>query len=150
MRIVVQRVEEASVSVEGSICGKIEKGLLVFLGVHKEDEEPATKWLVNKLVHLRIFSDENEKMNLSVQDVEGEILIVSQFTLYGNCNNGRRPDFFESAEGPKAEKIYDKFVAEVKGELGRDRVQTGQFAAHMSISLINDGPVTLVIEGKKE
>lgn len=104
MRVVVQRVEKASVSVDGVICGQIGKGLLVFVAVHRDDEEGATGWLVNKIVNLRIFSDEAGKMNLSVKDIGGEVLAVSQFTLYGNCANGRRPDFFESAEGGKAKK----------------------------------------------
>lgn len=146
MRLVVQRVKEASVSIEGRICGKIGKGLLALVAVHKEDVPDNTKWLVEKLVNLRIFEDNNQKMNLSVKDVQGEILVVSQFTLYANCANGRRPDFLESAPGPLAEKIYNKFVQEVEKEMGK--VQTGQFAAYMQVSLVNDGPVTLIVEGK--
>jgi D-aminoacyl-tRNA deacylase len=144
MRLVVQRVEKASVTVDGKILSEIGKGLLVLFAVHKEDEEAGTKWLANKLVNLRIFSDESGKMNLSVKEVGGEVLVVSQFTLYGTCSKGRRPEFTQSAGGEKAERLYNKFVSEVKEELGR--VQTGQFAAHMSLSLVNDGPVTLIID----
>ncbi len=150
MRIVVQRVEKASVTVDGALIGEIGKGLLVFVGIHKDDKEGTTSWLVNKLLNLRIFSDSAGKMNLSVKEIEGEVLLVSQFTLYGNCANGRRPDFFESAGGDVAEKIYNKFVLEVKEGLSMSRVQTGQFAAHMSISLINDGPVTLILEKNED
>lgn len=144
MRIVVQRVLEASVVVDGKVCGSIGKGLLAFLGVHKDDQPEDTLWMVNKLVSLRIFEDEQEKMNLSVKDVQGQILVISQFTLYGNCNSGRRPDFLQAAPPPVAIPIYEKFVSEVKKELGD--VQTGQFGAYMKVSSVNDGPVTITIE----
>lgn len=146
MRLVVQRVKEATVEIGGEICGKIEQGLLVFLGIHKNDQPEDTLWLVSKLVNLRIFEDEKSKMNLNIKDIKGEALIVSQFTLYADCANGRRPDFFESAPGPMASGIYDKFINEVARELGR--VQSGRFGAEMLVSLINDGPVTLIIDGK--
>lgn len=148
MRLLIQRVKEAKVCVEGKVIGAIGKGLLVFVGVHKKDVPESTKWLVNKLVNLRIFEDKANKMNLSVKDVDGEILVVSQFTLYGNCTNGRRPDFIESAAGPVALQIYEKFVNEIKEEMGK--VQTGEFAAHMQVSLVNDGPVTLIIDRHEE
>lgn len=146
MRLVVQRVASASVEVEGKIAGKIGKGLLVLLGIHKDDSPEQTVWLVNKLVNLRIFEDEKGKMNKDVKEVGGEVLVVSQFTLYANCANGRRPDFMESAGGLKAEPIYEKFCREVAGEMGG--VQTGIFGAFMKISLINDGPVTVILEGR--
>lgn len=147
MRLLIQRVKEAKVEVEGKITGQIGKGLLVFLGVHKDDTEDEIDWLVNKLVNLRCFSDENDKMNLSIKDIQGGVLIVSQFTLYGNCMNGRRPDFIDAAAGPKAEDLYNKFVEIVRKEI--KHVGTGKFAAYMDVSLINDGPVTFLIDGKK-
>lgn len=144
MKVVVQRVKEASVTVNGEVTGQIGKGLLVLFGVKNGDRPEETTWLLNKLVNLRIFSDEQGKMNLSVKEIGGEILLVSQFTLYGDCKNGRRPDFFESAPPDVAEAIYDKFVAEVAREMGK--VHTGRFGAMMEVRLINDGPVTLIIE----
>lgn len=146
MRLVVQKVSSASVEVEGNVVGKIGKGVLVLLGIHKDDKADDTTWFVNKLVNLRIFEDDQGKMNLSLKDVGGQALVVSQFTLYGNCSNGRRPDFLEAAPGPVAEPIYAKFAKEVGTELGG--VQTGIFGAFMNISLVNEGPVTLIIEGK--
>lgn len=146
MKIVVQRVKQASVEAEGNSVGKIGKGLLILFGVHKEDVSDNTLWLVNKVLNLRIFEDGAGKMNLSVKDVQGEVLVVSQFTLYANCTNGRRPDFIESAPPEKAIPLYEKFVAEVKAELGQ--VQTGIFGAYMQVSLINDGPVTIILETK--
>lgn len=146
MRLVVQRVSSASVEVEGKIVGQIGRGVLVFLGIHKNDTPENTAWLVNKLVNLRLFEDAAGKMNLSVKDCGGEVLVVSQFTLYGNCTNGRRPDFFEAAAGPVAEPIYEKFSEEVRQEMGA--VQKGIFGASMKISLVNEGPVTLIVEGK--
>lgn len=148
MRIVVQRVTSAQVKVSQDICGKIGKGLLVFFGVHKEDKPEDTVWLVNKMLNLRIFQDDAGKMNLSLKEIGAEVLIVSQFTLYGNCANGRRPDFFETAQPETAEKIYDKFVQEVKKELVQ--VQTGIFGAYMEVSLVNDGPVTFIIDTKSK
>ena len=148
MRVVVQRVKEAKVEVDSEVVGAIEQGLLVFLGVHLDDRPEETQWLVNKLINLRCFQDKDGKMNLNLKDIEGQALIISQFTLYANCTRGRRPDFIQTAQPETAEKIYDKFVAEVKQELGS--VQTGQFGAYMRVSLINDGPVTFVIDSKKE
>lgn len=147
MRLIVQRVKKASVEVAGEVCGQIQKGFLVFLGIHKDDRPEETLWLVNKLLHLRVFSDDNERMNLSIQEIQGEVLVVSQFTLYANCQKGRRPDFLEAARGPEAEKIYNKFVEEVKQHLGK--VQTGIFGASMDVTLCNEGPVTLLIDSPK-
>src|SRR5580700_6793373 len=129
MRIVVQRVQEAKVIVEGKTFGSIEKGLLVLFGVRKGDSPDGIKWLANKLVHLRCFSDEQDKMNLSLLDMDGGVLIVSQFTLYGDCTHGRRPDFFD-AEAPEiAQKAYEAFVQEVRSFM--PKVQTGIFGARM-------------------
>jgi D-tyrosyl-tRNA(Tyr) deacylase len=146
MRAVLQRVKNASVEVEGKSVGCIGNGLLVLFGVHKDDKPEETLWMVQKIVNLRIFSDAEGKMNLSVKDVCGEILVVSQFTLYGNCTNGRRPDFFSAAAGHRAEEIYRKFTNEIEHELGR--VQTGLFGAQMAVSLVNDGPITLIVDNK--
>lgn len=143
MRAVVQLVKEASVTVENRLVGQIQRGLLVLLGIHKEDVPDKTMWLVQKLLHLRIFADEQGKMNRSVLDVGGAILVVSQFTLYGNCNSGRRPDFLEAARPEVAKPIYDKLVGELAKEV---KVQTGEFGAMMEVSLINDGPTTLLLE----
>lgn len=144
MRVVVQRVKQASVVVDDEVVGSIGKGLLVLLAVHKNDKPDDTLWLVNKVVNLRIFSDAAGKMNLSVKEAQGSIIVVSQFTLYGNCLSGRRPDFLESANGTHAELLYEKFSKEICVEMGS--VQTGKFGAHMDVSLINDGPITLLID----
>ena len=144
MRMVIQRVKEASVVADGQLTGRIGQGLLVFFGVHSEDASVTTQWMADKLVNLRIFSDDQGKMNLSVQDVKGQILVVSQFTLYGDCSQGRRPDFGHSAPPQVAEPIYDKFVREV-GLVIPD-VATGRFGAMMEVSLVNDGPVTFIVE----
>jgi D-aminoacyl-tRNA deacylase len=143
MRLVVQRVQQASVEVEGKIVGQIGKGLLVFLGIHKDDKAEDTRWLINKLLNLRIFEDQNGKMNLSLLDIKGEALVVSQFTLYGNCANGRRPDFIQAAPPDRAQPIYNKFIKEIGDAIGK--VQTGIFGASMAVSLVNDGPVTMII-----
>jgi D-tyrosyl-tRNA(Tyr) deacylase len=144
MRAVVQKVKSASVTVDSRITGAIKAGLLVLLGIHKDDTPDKTSWLVQKLIHLRIFSDTLGKMNRSVLDIGGEILVVSQFTLYGNCNSGRRPDFLEAARPEVAQPIYEKLVREIAAEMGK--VQTGEFGAMMEVNLINDGPVTLILE----
>ncbi|MBS0648665.1 MAG: D-tyrosyl-tRNA(Tyr) deacylase [Verrucomicrobia bacterium] len=144
MRVVIQRVKEASVTVDNQVVGQIRKGALVLLGVHKNDIPENTQWLVQKLSTLRFFSDAQGKMNLSLQDIQGEVLIVSQFTLYGNCHEGRRPGFVDAAPGPLAKMLYEKFVEEAKQMF--KNVQTGIFGADMQVSLINDGPVTFMID----
>lgn len=145
MRLLVQRVKEASVSVNDKICGKIGHGLLVFLGVHKDDTPAKTDWLVKKLVNLRIFRDEEDKMNRDIRQAQGEALVVSQFTLYGNVERGRRPEFTEAALPEPAFLLYEQFVSELREALGHP-VQTGVFGAIMEVSLINDGPVTFLLE----
>jgi D-tyrosyl-tRNA(Tyr) deacylase len=144
MRLLIQRVLEAKVVINKEVYSQIGSGLLVLLGIHKDDDSSQIKWLVNKLVHLRIFSDEEGKMNRSVKEIGGQILVVSQFTLYGNCLNGRRPDFIQAAMPAIAEPIYRQFVEQLGQEI--ENVQTGQFGAEMQISLTNDGPVTFLIE----
>ncbi len=146
MRILIQRVKEAKVMVGDEVTGQIGPGLLVFLGIHRADTEADIPWLVQKLIGLRIFNDDAGKFNKNVQDVDGGILVVSQFTLYGNCKNGRRPDFIQSANGEDAQTLYDAFVRSVRETYGS--CETGRFAAAMEVSLVNDGPVTLMIDGK--
>lgn len=148
MRLVIQRVREASVTIEQNLYSAIGPGLLVFLGIHHEDGMPQIKWLINKLVHLRIFSDEQGKMNRNVKEIEGEVLVVSQFTLYGNCLNGRRPDFIQAAPPSIAQALYQQFIEQLRQEI--QVVQTGEFGADMQVALINDGPVTFLIESEKK
>lgn len=147
MVALVQRVKEASVTVEGETVGAIGPGLLILLGVHQDDTERERDWLARKCANLRIFADEEGLMNRSVQDVDGEALVVSQFTLYGNTDKGNRPSFIASASPEKAEALYDQFVAALREHLGKP-VPTGVFGAMMDVHLINDGPVTLWVERK--
>lgn len=144
MRMLIQRVSEASVRVEGEIIGEIGRGILIFLGVGHDDTREDVRWCVNKAVNLRIFPDEADKMNLSLKDIDGEMLVVSQFTLYGDAAQGRRPSFIASAKEPQASDLYNRFVEDVGKEV--KKVATGQFAAKMDVSLINEGPVTLWVE----
>jgi len=144
MRALIQRVSRAQVSVQGGVKSKINHGLLVFLGVTHTDTEEQAKKLADKIVHLRIFSDEEGKMNLSVLDTNGEIMVVSQFTLYGDTKGSRRPSFTEAARPEQAEALYLKFVDYVN-DFGV-KVKTGEFQAMMEVELVNDGPVTLMIE----
>ncbi|MCH8567713.1 MAG: D-tyrosyl-tRNA(Tyr) deacylase [Balneolales bacterium] len=149
MKLVIQRVSEAKVEIDGRISGAIGPGLMVLLAIHKNDEEEQLKWLANKLVKLRIFHDDEGKMNRSVADTGGGILVISQFTLYGDARKGTRPGFTESAPPEKAEALYDAFVAYVK-TIFSGSVQTGEFAAMMDVSLINSGPVTIILEKENE
>ena len=146
MRAVVQRVKHAHVIVQNEKVGQIEKGLLVFLGVEKGDNESDLNYIVDKVAGLRIFEDEGGKMNLSVQDVGGSILAVSQFTLYGDCRKGRRPSFIQAAEPDVAKRYYDLFIQRID-EKGIPVAQ-GVFQAMMEVSLINDGPVTILLDSK--
>ena len=147
MRVVVQRVKKASVSVDKNIVGSISRGLLIFFASHPHDDNSQITWLAEKIKNLRVFTDANNKMNLSLEDVNGEILIISQFTLYADCNKGRRPSFINAASSDIAKDFYDKFVSFIeKNFLGR--VQTGIFQADMQVYSINDGPVTLIIDAK--
>ena len=147
MKALLQRVSKAKTVVDGETVGSIENGLCVFLGVCEGDEEKDMMWLVEKIVNLRIFNDEDGKMNRSLIDEKGEMLIVSQFTLCGNCKKGRRPSWTDAAEPAFAEKIYEKFIAEIK-KWGIN-VATGIFQAHMQVEICNDGPVTLMLDSKE-
>jgi D-tyrosyl-tRNA(Tyr) deacylase len=147
MRAVVQRVQSAEVFVEGRLSGKIGNGLLVFIGVGKGDGEEDISYMISKLPELRIFEDAAGKFNLSLKEIGGEMLIVSQFTLYGDCRKGRRPSFTEAEEPTVAKILYDRFVSKLE-RLGVP-VQTGEFQARMHVRLINDGPVTLLLDSKK-
>ena len=145
MRLVVQRVTEASVSVDGKTVGKINKGFLVLLGIKTTDTKQDVDYLVRKLINLRIFTDENDKMNLSLEAVNGELLIISQFTLYGDCKkSGNRPSFTDSAKPDIAVPLYEYFISECKKQI--PVVETGIFGAHMKVNLLNDGPVTIIID----
>lgn len=143
MKIVVQRVSEASVEVDSKIVGKIDLGVVVLVGFTHTDTAVQVKWLANKLVHLRLFEDELGKINRSLMDCKGSALIVSQFTLYGDCNEGRRPSFTQAAPPQLANQLYQQFIDEVQKFIP---VQSGIFGANMKVSLINDGPVTLLLE----
>ena len=148
MKIVVQRVKHAQVEVEGKVVGKIGNGFMVLLGVTHNDTEKEADYLVKKLCKLRVFSDENDKMNLSIKDVGGELLIISQFTLYANCKDGNRPSFIEAAKPDKANELYEYFCKEC--EKNEIKVEKGIFGADMKVSLLNDGPVTIIIEKEAE
>lgn len=145
MKAVIQRVSSAYVQVDGKKVGAINKGLLVLLGIHQNDTDVELKWMSDKILKLRIFEDSDEKMNLSVSDVEGEILVVSQFTLYGDAKKGTRPSFIESARPEKAEPMYDRLVNYLRDNSDL-KVETGIFGAMMEVSLVNDGPVTIILE----
>ncbi|MGN1327050.1 MAG: D-aminoacyl-tRNA deacylase [Clostridia bacterium] len=147
MRVVVQRVNYASVTINGRINGKINNGFLVLLGISSTDSKQDVDYLVKKVVNLRVFTDENDKMNLSLKSVNGELLIISQFTLYGDCKDGNRPSFINAAKPDVAIPLYEYFISECKKQI--DVVETGIFGADMKVELLNDGPVTIVIDSKK-
>jgi D-aminoacyl-tRNA deacylase len=147
MIALVQRVSQASVTIDSQVTASIGPGLLILLGVHRDDTRKETAWVARKCVNLRIFADDEGRMNRSIVETEGEILVVSQFTLYGNTNKGNRPSFVSSASGDAAHLLYESFVSEVSELLGRE-VATGQFGAMMDVALVNDGPVTLWVERK--
>ncbi len=144
MKFLVQRVTEASVTVDNIVTGKIEKGFLVLIGITHSDSKDDADFLINKLLNLRVFSDENGKMNLNINQVNGELLLVSQFTLYANTSHGNRPDFLEAAKPAYAEELYEYIIKECKNR--NINVQTGIFGADMKVHLLNDGPVTIMLE----
>ena len=145
MKLVVQRVKYSSVTVDDKIVGKIDKGYMVLLGVGPDDTEEIADYLVQKLVKLRIFEDENGKINLSIKDIDGELLIISQFTLYADCSGGNRPSFTNAAKPDKANELYEYFIKKCKEE-NIKKVEHGIFGADMKVELLNDGPVTIILE----
>ena len=147
MRFVIQRVERAKVTVEGNVSGEIGNGYVVLVGLLPTDDDKVMDYMLDKLVNLRIYEDENDKLNLSLKDIGGEILIVPNFTLYGDARKGRRPSYAKAAPPDEAEKLFDRFVEKAK-ETGLN-VQTGIFRTHMKVELVNDGPVTILLDSEK-
>lgn len=149
MRTVIQRVTNASVTVESKVVAEIQKGLLVFVGIEEADTQEDLDWLVTKITQLRIFNDENEVMNLSVQDIDGDVLVVSQFTLHAATKKGNRPSYIKAAKPDFAIPMYERFVKALESKLGK-KVPTGIFGADMKVLLLNDGPVTIQIDSKNK
>ena len=149
MRTVIQRVANASVTVEAKVVSEIQKGLLVFVGIEEADSQEDLDWLVTKITQLRIFNDENEVMNLSVQDIDGDVLVVSQFTLHAATKKGNRPSYIKAAKPDFAIPMYERFVKTLESKLGK-KVPTGIFGADMKVLLLNDGPVTIQIDSKNK
>jgi len=148
VRSVVQRAKNAKVYVDGDVVGEINRGLMVLVGVEPEDEDKDLDFMADKIANLRIFEDDQDKMNLSIQDVGGSILLVSQFTLMGDCRKGRRPNFMGAARPEKANPTFEKLKSKLELEY-KLKVETGQFGAHMEVDFVNDGPVTLLLDSKK-
>lgn len=149
MRIVIQRVLEASVVIENEVTSKIDKGLLILVGIEEADTDEDVKWLSSKVVNLRIFDDENSVMNLSVKDIDGEIIVVSQFTLHASTKKGNRPSYIKAAKPDISIPLYERFVSQLQNDLGKE-IGTGEFGADMKVSLCNDGPVTIIIDTKNK
>jgi D-tyrosyl-tRNA(Tyr) deacylase len=147
MRIVIQRVREASVKINDEIVGEIQQGLLVLLGIEHVDSELDADYLIQKLIHLRIFGDDEGKMNLSVSDISGSLLIVSQFTLFADTKKGNRPSFIRSARPEQARPLYEYFLSQLKNSFS-GKIENGVFGANMQVELINDGPVTIIMDSK--
>ena len=147
MRAVIQRVSKASVTIDGNIKSQIKTGLLVLLGIEENDTEKDIEWLVKKIIQLRIFSDADDKMNLSVQDINGDILVISQFTLFASTKKGNRPSFLRSAKPDIAIPLYEQFIGETEKQFGK-KIFTGEFGADMKVELLNDGPVTIIIDSR--
>ena len=149
MKAVIQRVSQASVTIEGAITAEIKTGLLVLVGIEDADSDEDINWLVGKIINMRIFGDENDVMNLSVQDVQGDIIVVSQFTLHASTKKGNRPSYIKASKPEVAIPLYEKFVAKIEAEFGK-KIQTGKFGADMKVLLLNDGPVTIAIDTKNK
>ena len=149
MKVVIQRVLSSSVEIDSKINAKIEKGLLVLVGIEDSDNQEDINWLTSKIINLRIFADDNEVMNLSVKDIKGEIIVVSQFTLHASTKKGNRPSYIKASKPEIAIPLYESFVSQLELELGK-KVQTGIFGADMKVSLVNDGPVTVIIDSKNK
>lgn len=149
MKVVIQRVSEASVTIDSQIVAQIYQGLLILVGIESEDNLEDINWLVSKIVYLRIYGDENKVMNLSVKEIDGEIIVVSQFTLHALTKKGNRPSYIKAAKPEIAIPLYEKFIQLLELELGKS-IQTGQFGADMKVALVNDGPVTIIIDSKNK
>ncbi|MDQ2721217.1 MAG: D-aminoacyl-tRNA deacylase [Bacteroidota bacterium] len=149
MRVVIQRVLEASVTIDGKIKSEIRNGLLIFIGIEDDDSDEDIKWLCNKIVNLRIFDDENEVPNISVKDINGDILMVSQFTLQASTKKGNRPSFLKASKAEVAIPLYEKMIIQLAEDLGKN-IFTGEFGADMKVKLVNDGPVTIWIDTKNK
>jgi len=149
MKAVIQRVSESSVTINAKIVAQIQKGLLVLIGFEDSDTQEDILWLTTKIANLRIFADENQVMNVSLKDIDGDLIIVSQFTLHGSTKKGNRPSYIKAAKPEIAIPLYEAFIAQMETELGK-KVQTGQFGADMKVSLVNDGPVTIIIDTKNK
>ncbi|SDG54283.1 D-aminoacyl-tRNA deacylase [Psychroflexus sediminis] len=149
MKIVLQRVKEASVEIDHQIAGSIQNGLLIYLGIEDEDKQEDIDWLVKKVTQMRIFSDEEGKMNLNIREVEGEFLIVSQFTLYASVKKGNRPSFTGAAKPEYAKKLYEDFIVSIK-DVYHSNIQSGRFGAHMQVYSINDGPLTFILDSRQK
>ncbi|MFK8270916.1 D-aminoacyl-tRNA deacylase [Capnocytophaga stomatis] len=149
MRVVIQRVSEASVVIENKIASKINKGLLILVGIEEADTEEDVKWLSAKVASLRIFDDENGVMNLSVKDIDGEVIVVSQFTLHASTKKGNRPSYIKAAKPDISVPLYEGFVRQLQNNLGKE-IGTGEFGADMKVNLCNDGPVTIIIDTKNK
>lgn len=147
MKVIIQRVTSASVTISEKIVAQIDNGLLVLVGIEDADSQEDINWLCQKIVNLRIFADENEVMNWSVKDIQGDIIVVSQFTLHANTKKGNRPSYIKASKPPIAIPLYNNFVLQMELELGK-KIQTGQFGADMRVALVNDGPVTIIIDSK--
>ncbi len=147
MRVVIQRVSDASVTIDGIIKSSIGLGLLILLGIEDADNQEDVEWLSGKIVNLRIFNDANGIMNLSLKDTNGEIIVVSQFTLHASTKKGNRPSYIKAAKPETAIPLYEKFISQLRSDLGKD-IQTGTFGADMKVHLLNDGPVTIIIDSK--
>jgi D-tyrosyl-tRNA(Tyr) deacylase len=147
MRVVIQRVSEATVRVDEKVTGQINKGLLVLIGIEDTDTNDDIEWLAVKIIHLRIFNDSNDVMNLSIKDIDGNILLVSQFTLHASTKKGNRPSYIKASKPGFAIPMYEKMIVQLENELGK-KIQTGLFGADMKVSLLNDGPVTICIDSK--
>ncbi len=149
MRTVIQRVAEASVAVDNKIVAEIKKGLLVLIGIEDGDNQEDIDWLTSKIANIRIFNDENDVMNLSVQDVNGDVIVVSQFTLHASTKKGNRPSYIKASKPEIAIPLYENFVQQLEKQINK-KVQTGIFGADMKVSLLNDGPVTIIIDSKNK
>ncbi len=149
MRVVIQRVTEASVEVNGRLTGSIQKGLLVFLGIEDADTDEDIVWMSGKIVNLRIFNDENNVMNISIKDIDGNILLVSQFTLHASTRKGNRPSYIRASKPEVATRVYEKMIAQLEKDIGK-KIQKGIFGADMKVRLLNDGPVTIFIDSRNK